>query len=305
MVEIGLKSASSEPLLSILIITWNGWRDLERCLHSIAKSDLPDCEILVVDNASEDGTPELVARHFPQVRLHRNRENLGHSFAVNQGMAMIRGRLALLADSDTEFEPTAIATLVGFLGQHPEVSVVVPRVLNTDGSIQETARDFPRPINGLFGRHSMLTRLFPNNPFSRRYLKREFLGADAPFQIESVAATCMLFPTKVFLESGGWDDAYHGYWVDTDWCYHLKTQGKSIFCVPSARIVHHEQNRPGLRKNPARIWSFHMGAYRFFMKHHTFGPADPRAYLAYAVLAARAAIAIAAQRFLPAGSEDT
>jgi GT2 family glycosyltransferase len=276
--------------LSIVIINWNSWPDLQRCLASLRVDEAADVEVVIVDNGSTDGSVQNLARAYPTARVHVNSTNVGHTRAVNQGFRRVQGTHVLLLDADTELERGSVERMLGFLADRPDVSVVGPRTYNPDGSIQETARNFPSFMSGLFGRHSLLTRLFPNNRFSRRYLLREKLGAAEPFQVEQVCAACMLFRRSLLEEVGLWDEGYEGYWVDVDWFMQLKKLGKKVFCVPEAKIVHQETYQPGKRKSIARIWMFHRGAYRLYRKHFTWGVLDPRALFAWAALHLRAAL---------------
>jgi len=188
---------------------------------------------------------------------------------------------------------------VGFMRQRADVGVAAPRTFNTDGTIQETARNFPSVMSAFFGRQTLLTRLFPGNRFSRRYLQKDRLGEVEPFQVQQVSGACMIFRRAIVAEVGPWDEAYFGYWVDTDWCLRLAGTGKKVFCVPAARVVHHESNQRGKRKSPTRIWLFHRGAHRLYRKHYTRGWLDPRAWAAGVALAVRAAGLMLVNRFLP------
>lgn len=287
------------PDLSVVIVSWNDWPKLQRCIASIHGSDGPPSEILVIDNASSDGTPEHLRRRFPDVRITRNARNIGHTKAVNLGFAQAQGELVLLLDSDTELDEVCIVRLREFLCGRPDVDVVAPRTFNTDGTVQETARNFPSALSGLFGRQSTLTRWFPRNPVSRRYLAQDRLHATEPFPVQQISGACMLFRRRLLAEVGAWDERYFGYWVDTDWCHSLQAAGRRIFCVPDARIVHHESNARGKRKSPRRIWMFHYGAYQLYTRWHTFGAGDPRSVLAGVALLARAALLIARNVLLP------
>ncbi len=284
-------------MLSILIINWNSWPDLERCLNSIFASKYTDYEVLVVDNGSTDGSAEKLAEQFPAVKVHRNPANLGHTRAVNQGVERIESDYVLLLDADTELADDMIGAMMDFITARPSVSAVAPRTFNTDGSIQESARNFPSAMSGLFGRQSVLTRWFPNNRFSRRYLGRDNLGSDDPFQVEQISAACMLFRRSLYQEVGPWDEGYFGYWVETDWCFQLKKAGKEVWCVPSVSVWHHESNHVGKKRGAARIWDFNRGAYRLYRKHYTLGVLDPRALFASAALTIRALLQIVGDSF--------
>ena len=278
------------PEISVLIISWNDWPKLQACLASLMRSAMASHEIIVVDNASSNGTPDRVQAMYPAVRLIRNAQNVGHTRAVNQAFGLATGNYILLLDSDTELEPDCVSILHGHLVRHPDVDLVAPRTFNTDGTVQETARNFPTPLSGLFGRQTLLTRWFPNNPISARYLQRAQLDDREPFPVQQVGGACMFFRRELLDVVGPWDASYFGYWVDTDWCYQLHAKDRRVVCVPAARMVHHESNARGKRKSAKRIWIFHYGAYQLYTRWHTRGPWDPRAILAGAALLASAGL---------------
>ena len=286
-------SRMPSPVLSIVIVSWNDWDKLHNCLVSIYREELPAFEVVIIDNASSDGTPEQLRARFPGVDLHCNRRNVGHSKALNLAFARAHGELILVLDQDVELLRGCVARLLEFLERHPEADLVAPRTFNTDGSVQESARNFPTPLNGIFGRQSILTRWFPNNAISRRYLARENLGASEPFEVEQVGGACMLFRRRLLSDAGPWDDSFFAYWNDTDWCYRVRAAGKRIFCVPSAEIYHHEMSARPKGKRPIRIWRFHYNAYRLYTRWQTLGYWDPRSVLAGLALLARAGLLIA------------
>jgi len=291
----------SAPSLTVITVTWNGWQDTRRCLASVFASAAHDSatEVLVIDNASKDGTPANIEQMFPTVRVLRNTDNLGHTKAVNQGLTVANGEYVLLLDSDTELAPDAISHMLEFLERHQEVGLIAPRTYNSDGSIQLSARRFPRPLNGLFGRQSVLTRWFPNNPITRRYLQTDELASNEPYEVEQASGACMLFRRSLFTSIGPWDEGYFAYWVDSDWCFRLRTHGWKVFCVPQASVIHHEQNHRGKKKSLRRIWIFHYGAYRFYRNNMTWGMLDPRALLAAVALGAHGLAQLAHNVILP------
>jgi GT2 family glycosyltransferase len=292
--------------LSIVISSWNDLTKLRQCLDSIYRSTVPHYEIIVVDNDSRDGTQQHVREFHPHVRLQANRVNVGHTRAINAGMALAQGTYILILDSDTELATDCLDVLLAFMDGRPDVIMVAPRTFNSDGTVQETARNFPGVLNGLFGRQSRLTRMFPDNPFARRYLARSFLATTDPFQVEQISGACMLFRRNLLTIVGAWDETFFGYWVDTDWCRSIARKGEKIYCVPAAHLIHHENNARGKRKNSSRVWMFHYGAYLYFTKWHTFGRWDPRSILAGLLLLTRALLKmtpnVAAPAFEPSGA---
>lgn len=284
--------------LTLLIVSFNGKKLLDACLSSVfSGSRIPD-ESIVIDNGSIDGTLELLANHYPSVRVVANAGNLGHTRAVNQGIRESDGKYILLLDADTEVRPDAIMIMEQFLESDPNIWLLAPRTLNSDGTIQESARRFPSPINALFGRQSFLSRRFPENPFTSRYLGRENLGAEEPFSVESISSAAMLFRKEIVGRVGDWDEHFPGYWVDTDWCRRIGNSGGGIWCVPKAVVIHHEQNRRGRRKSPRRIILFHQGAFQFYRKHYTWGWSDPRTMGALFFLASRTGVLLFFNSFL-------
>jgi len=272
--------------VSFVIAARNNWTYLDPCIASIERGGVDRHEVIVVDNASTDGTAGFLRDRYPGVRILQNGSNLGHCRAINQGIREAQGEYVVVLDGDTVLWPEAIARLVEFFESRPDAAIAAPRMLNADGSVQETARSFPGLVNGLFGRHSFLTRLFPDNPFSRRYLRRDSVRNPEPIEVDWVSAACMIFRRSLFDRIGPWDEIFSAYWVDADWCKAAHAAGK-VYCVPAARVTHFEQNRPGRKKGAWRILIFHTGAYRFYRKNCTRGSFDPRALLAAALLAAR------------------
>lgn len=289
--------AVADSPLTILIVTWNSWGDLERCLESIRSAQATYREVLVFDNGSADGTAEKLQQRFPEVRLERSAVNLGLPPAVNRGLRAARGDCVMLLDVDTEVRPGTIERLLDFMSQHPEVALVAPRIYTPEGHIEPSARNLPSAMSGLFGRQSILTRLFPGNRYSRRYLAPENLGRSDPFVVEQVSAACMFMRRSLLDEVGPWDEAYRCYWVDSDWCAQLKRAGKVLYCVPDVGIVHHENNRAGKKKSPWRIRHFHIGAYRFYRKHYALGVFDPSALFAAVALTLRAGVMLLLNEF--------
>jgi N-acetylglucosaminyl-diphospho-decaprenol L-rhamnosyltransferase len=277
--------------LSVVIASRNSWADLERCLPSLA-SAAGAPEVIVIDNGSADGTLTRLRALRPDVVAISNPVNRGHCCAINQGLRAASGEFVMVLDADTVLWPEAVDRLVGFLRDRPDVAIVAPRMLNPDGSIQETARTFPRPINAIFGRRTTLTRWFPQNRFSRQYLRRSDRESTLPFAVDWVSAACMMFRRSLVEQTGYWDEAFGGYWVDADWCRRAHAAGL-IYCEPAARVTHVEQNRRERKKEVARIVQFHAGANRLYRKHFTAGYLDPRAWVTSVALAARATVLIA------------
>jgi len=280
----------------VVIATWNSWKFLPSCFSSLLAQDDIHKEIIVVDNVSMDGTPSHLRENYPSVKISANIWNEGHTRAINQGIRLAQGRFVLVLDADTVAAPGAAKQLVEFMRLHPEAVIAAPKMLNGDGTVQETARNFPKPINALFGRESFLTRLFPRNRFSFRYVRRQNLNAVEPYEVEWVSSACMIFPKMLSERIGPWDEGFRGYWVEADWCKQAHAAGK-IYCIPSAQVTHFYQNRIGKKKGVSRIVDFHFGAHRFYWKHYTRGKFDPRSLIAGLALCVRAFLLLLVDSF--------
>ena len=145
--------------------------------------------MIVVDNASQDDTPEMVLAEFPQVTLVRRSSNDGFARAVNQGIGLARGTAFLILNPDTEITGNMLPPMLAYQREHPTIGILAPKLLNTDGSIQLSCRAFPGLSAALFNRYSLLTRLLPGNRFSKRYLMTDF-DHDAITDVDWASAAC-------------------------------------------------------------------------------------------------------------------
>jgi GT2 family glycosyltransferase len=282
--------------LSIVIVNYNGGDLLLRCLASIEQHPPPGSyEVIVVENASTDGSGEKVAAGHPSVQLVRNSTNLGLSRAFNQGLRVARGRAVLSLDNDTRVQSGALATLLSALHASPEIGAVGARMLNPDLTPQKTARRFPSALNGIFGRRSLVTRWFPDNAISRRYLMDDSLDSSTPREVDWLSTAALMVPREVVTTVGGLDEGFFVYWVDADWCARIRRAGWKVLEIPSAQVIHDENLKRGRRsKRSARmVIDFHRGAYRYYRRNHATAPLSPMAAIAFAGLTIRAASLIA------------
>lgn len=270
----------SAPDVSVTIVTYQCREDVLRCIATLQEG-AGDCalEVVVVDNASTDGVVEAVGREFPWVRVLETGRNDGFGRAHNLGASRARGRYVLVLNPDTTVEPGAIEALVRFADDQAAagrpVGVVAPQLLNPDGTDQRTARAFPTPAAGIFGRRSPLTRWFPNNRWSRRFLLSDRTPGDDPWVVDWVSGAAMLVPRDLFDSLGGFDADFFMHFEDAELCHRVAEAGRPVWCVPAGRIVHDEG---GSRRGwpVSQIWYFHHGAYLFAVKSGHLGRTDPR-----------------------------
>ncbi len=185
--------------------------------------------------------------------------NTGFAVANNAGMARGTGRYVLVLNPDTVVGTGALRTLVEFADRHRGAGVVAPRLLNADGTPQLTARAFPTAAAGLFGRRSLLTRWFPRNRWSRKFLaEREQIDDGQPFEVDWVSGRGDAGAAHgASSETAGFDENFFLFWEDADWCRRIKDAGYSVWCVPAATVVHDEGGTRGHRWSAAMIRSFH------------------------------------------------
>ncbi|UCC39908.1 MAG: glycosyltransferase family 2 protein [Candidatus Aminicenantes bacterium] len=276
--------------VDIIIVNHNTKDLLRQCIKSVyANTPKNSFEIIVIDNSSVDESLQMIKREFPDVKVIENKENLGFSKANNQGITAGRGRYVLLLNSDTLVLPSTLDIMKQFLHDHPDVGIVGSRTFYSDYTVQATARSFPTPINALFGRKSILTRLFPTNRFSRRYLTCFNQDYSEPFEVDWVAGSCLMVKRKMIDEIGLLDEGFWMYWEDADWCYRAKKKGWKVFCVPEAKIIHYE-GMSSKKQSAKLIMEFHKSIYRYYRKHHVGSYVNPVNILALVGLACRAGI---------------
>lgn len=234
----------ARPLdLSIVIVTWNSERWIDRCLRSIpAASEGLDYEVVIHDNASSDGTLAAVdggSAGAGPLQLIRSSENRGFAAATNSGFAESAGRYVFLLNPDCELAPRALTELVAFLEAHPDVAAAAPLLNDEGGTTQRDfqLRRFPT-LTTLVVELMLLDKLFPGNPSTKRYRYRD-LQLDRPRRVEQPAGAALLLRREVFDRVGPFDEAFSPAWFeDVDYCQRLAHANLEVWVVPAARGKH-------------------------------------------------------------------
>jgi N-acetylglucosaminyl-diphospho-decaprenol L-rhamnosyltransferase len=256
--------------LSVIVVNWNVRDLLRACLRSVLDDWPDDVEVVVVDNASRDGSVEMVRREFPDVRLIANADNVGFGAANNQALAESEGRYVLFLNPDTEIRPGAIRRLLAFIDQRPQVACVGPKLLNPDGSTQPSRRSFPSVATAFVESTVLQRRLGGLKAVSRFY--RGGQPEDEPQRVDWLVGACLLMRRAALDEVGPFDERFFMYSEEMDLCYRLRRAGWEVWYVPEAQVVHHEaasSSQDVFRRNV----NFHESRYRFFRKHHGAAPA--------------------------------
>ena len=225
--------------VSIVIVSYNGREHLRRCLMSIfERTQDVSFEVIVADNASSDGTPEMVVAEFPQVTLVRRSTNAGFAYAANQGIAIARGRTFFLLNPDAELLGNALPPMLAYLDGQPDIAILAPKLLDPDGSLQLSCRAFPGFSTALFNRNSPLTRLFGRNRFSTRYLMTDFDHGETS-DVDWASAACWLLPRLAYEKIGPLDEGYFWTSEDVDYCQRAHRAGLRVVYFPEITIQHH------------------------------------------------------------------
>jgi len=254
--------------LSILIVSWNVRPLLERCLFSLGECYRPDglsCEVIVVDNASTDGSPETVRERFPQVKLIASDSNLGFTKANNVGARHSSGRYMLLLNPDTEVLGDALSTMVAYMDGHPDVGALGPKLLFSDGRVQSSRRRFPTLATAVL-ESTVLQQWFPRNRVLERYYIRD-RGDNQEQDVDWVVGACLLVRRQAWEQVGPLDEHFFMYSEELDWCRRLKTAGWRVVYLPSATVVHYE-GQSSIQVVPARHMYFQSSKVLYFQKHH-------------------------------------
>lgn len=252
--------------LSIVIVTYNQQKAPTRCLGSLYKHNhMINFEIIVINNGSSPLSSSL-KNQFPDIRCIENNVNLGFAKAVNQGIRQATGKYLLCLNDDTVVLPFSLNKLLHFMNSNPQAIAAGGKVLNPDGSIQFSCRKFPGYLTALFNRHSLLTRIFKNNKFSKSYLMSNW-SHDEVCQVDWVSACYLIMRRDAIKKVGFMDERFFMYCEDVDWCYRAKNMGLKVYYVPDAPIIHlNKVYRDNFAKN---IIEHHKSIYRFYKKHYS------------------------------------
>jgi GT2 family glycosyltransferase len=253
--------------LSVVIVNWNTRDLLRSCLGSLraALDGSPlRSEVIVVDNASADGSAAMVAAEFPEVRVIANTENRNYAAGNNQGLRQAAGKFVLILNPDTELPAGAPDALVGFLRQDPRAGAVAPALVYPDGRLQESVRGFPTP-RALIGELIGLARLLPKSRWGGYRASR--LPEDRPAPVDQPMTSALLLRREALEQVGPFDEQFPLFFNDVDLCYRLKRAGWEIFYDPRVRIIH-IGGASTRQVRPEAILLSHEGLRRFYAKHY-------------------------------------
>lgn len=265
--------------LSVIVVSYNTRDLLLQCLESVidslertkeggrlsmdARAIGRGYEVIVVDNASTDGSAEAVARYFPDVRLIANEHNRGFGAANNQGVQISQGRKLLFLNPDVVVQGTAITELLRFINRYPRAGMATGRLQYPDGRFQDSAFRFPSlwgVFLDLFPLHPRLVRSRLTGRYPRSAYRR-------PFEIDHPLGACMMVRRELIDRVGAFDEAYFMYCEEVDWCKRARKDNWRAFCVPQAVFTHHGGSSTA--QLPDRMFvELFRSRLRFFSRYH-------------------------------------
>lgn len=253
--------------VSVIIVNWNTRDLLRNCLKSIYEhGGQIDFRVIVIDNASNDGSAGMVKKDFPQVTLVENSENRGYAAACNQGIRTAGGRYVLILNSDTLICGSAIEKTVRYADEHPEAAVVGCQVWENPKKVQMTCFGFPSVLN-LFLDAFALNRIFKQN----RFFGREWMlwwGRDSEREVDVISGSFMFVRHEAIDKVGLMDEDYFLYYEETDWCYRLSKAGWKMLFWPGARIIHCHGGRNSSKQEAVKMFvQMQKSCLIFFKKH--------------------------------------
>ena len=255
--------------IDVIIINYKSTDILLDCLRSIF-DDVRDrlfIKVFVIDNASQDDV-DRVSILFPQVVLTKNEHNVGFARALNSGLGQGSAPYILILNPDTIVNSGFFESLLRYMEEHRDVGIAGPKILDVDGVIQASARSHPTPLTAFFGRTSMLSRWFPNNPVTTQNLLTLKSDGSSPMGVDWVSGACMMVRREAVKSVGLLDEHFFMYWEDADWCRRMRSKGWKVVYFPQVSVIHYV----GVSSEQALLRSileFHRSIYWLFHKYNS------------------------------------
>lgn len=240
---------------SVIVLSWNGMDYLQDCLDALLAQDFADLELIVVDNASTDGSADFVASHYPDVRLLRNERNLGFAAGNNRGLRAATGDVVVLLNQDTVVQPGWLTALVQALASDPRRGIVGGKALYPDGRIQHAGGYVDAQGNGAhYG-----------------YRQKDEGQFEQVREVDFVTGAALAISRAALAAVGDLDEGFGlAYWEDVDWCYRVRAAGFQVVYVPQAVLIHKEASMAA-RVSHEGMYELQRNRLRFVLKHWPVG----------------------------------
>ena len=252
--------------LSIIIVSYNSAQYLDTCISSIFAHKINySHEIIVVDNHSTDPSVQIIKSYVPPVMIIENMDNYGFSGGINVGIRASRGDLLLILNPDTIMHENAINNLIEFAQSDETIGIIGPKLLNPDGSLQESCRIF-HSIRTILFRRTFLGKMFPNSKIIRNHMMLDW-DHGTPKIVDWVLGACFLVRKKIITEHIGYfDEKYKLYFEDADICYRMKKGGYKVYYYPFSTCIHNHRRESAININKKTLWHI-MSGIHFFNRH--------------------------------------
>jgi len=229
--------ATSVPEVSVIVVSYNTREILRRCLARLLEemAGIPG-EVIVIDNASTDGSPQMVATQFPQVRLVRSIVNLGFAAANNRGFRMARGRFVVLLNPDAFLGSAALARAIAHMQAHPRAGIAGGRLQDTEGRLQPSGRLFPSLLNEVLVTSGLAAR-YPRSRLFGRF-DRSWADPQVAAQVDWVPGAFTIIRREVLMRTGGFDERFFLYYEEVDLCRRVADAGHEIWYWPDISVTH-------------------------------------------------------------------
>jgi hypothetical protein len=224
-----------------------------------------ECEVIVVDNASDDFDANFFNEEFPWVRLILNRENAGYARGNNQAFEIASGDYVLLLNPDTQVTKGAINTLVEFMEAHPEAAAAGGRLVRPDGGLEKSVRSFPYP-GPVAWEFLGLAKLFPKSRTFAAY-RMGYFGYDEVAEVDQPMGSCLIVSQRALEEVGPFDEQFPIFFNEVDWLFRAKEKGWSVYFVPDATVIHHGAGSTRQVKRRKMARESHDSLIKFYHKH--------------------------------------
>lgn len=283
--------------LSVIIVSYNVADLLRECLRSVYASRGVDPEVWVVDNCSSDGSAAMVAQEYPQARLLESPCNGGYAYANNLALSQAQGDYLLLLNPDTLLPPQALAEMLAFMEERPEVGMAGPKLVREDGSLDLACRrSFPSPAVSFYRMIGLSKRL----PHSRRFGRYNltYLDPDQEAEVDSVVGAFMMVRRQAVEQVGLLDEAFFLYGEDLDWAMRIKKTGWKVVYNPRVVVLHRKASSSNrdIRRATAE---FYRSMLIFYRKHYAPQTIPPVNWLILGAIYARGGIAFLMNTLLP------
>jgi len=255
-------------ILSVVVISYNTKELTKQTLQSIFDKKIYNYtyEVIVVDNASTDGSIEMLKKEFPQVKLILSDKNLGFSKGNNLAIKQSQGQYILLLNSDTVIIDDCLEKSIRYMEKHKSVGALGCKVLLSNGELDHACkRGFPTPEASLYYMLKM-DKLFPESTKFGQYTLN-YLSQDEINEVDSVTGAFMMVRREAFDQVGLLDEDFFMYGEDIDWCYRIKTAGWKIIYFPESKIIHYKGGS-SKKKRWKVMYEFHRAMYLFYHKHY-------------------------------------